>query len=396
VAVLERDLSEARRGGDMSLVGVQEQLRAAEETAAALRSERQVREARHERVVADFESANQQLGASLAQQQALLARAQTQLEEAGATEARGVQRQIDGMRQQQEALLQQLESAEKRNQLLEGKLTRRDCELKAGELNLLDERSRAQAAAESQRQQLARLQAQLAAAMQRNGQDGESDDNDNDNDDGGGGGSSSSSSSSNRTEKVSRTPGGGPSGAGNSLAAKNRQLETQLQGLASQLLRKQGQVEELMADKSALRVRLKDLADRSSAAEAELTSLRDLEMYGTAASGYVGGGGGAGGASGDGSGGGARLRGGTKLTAQLGIKASPRVAHAINQFDAWTLLSGHALRTHPAARLAFVFYLLVLHLWALAVLALHTHSLEDEDSLMSGPLDHPHIQNKYD
>eukprot|EP01031_Cornospumella_fuschlensis_P052087 gene52087-63676_t len=38
------------------------------------------------------------------------------------------------------------------------------------------------------------------------------------------------------------------------------------------------------------------------------------------------------------------------------------------------------LKSHPLFRLGFVLYLLVLHLWALFLLVLHTHGMEVIDS----------------
>lgn len=66
------------------------------------------------------------------------------------------------------------------------------------------------------------------------------------------------------------------------------------------------------------------------------------------------------------------------------VKAAPRVAQAMDILDTYTLLTGKLLRSHPWLRIGFVVYLLLLHLWVLVVLGIHTHSLELEETTL-GP-----------
>jgi hypothetical protein len=65
------------------------------------------------------------------------------------------------------------------------------------------------------------------------------------------------------------------------------------------------------------------------------------------------------------------------LEKAYGVKPLPALARAVDTLDSWTQLTGRYLRVYPQLRLAFVFYLILLHLWAMAILAFHTHSLDD-------------------
>lgn len=61
---------------------------------------------------------------------------------------------------------------------------------------------------------------------------------------------------------------------------------------------------------------------------------------------------------------------------KLGVKPGQNVTNAVNFVDNWTLITGRFLRNYPLMRIAFVFYLLLLHLWVLVILAVTTHNLE--------------------
>jgi hypothetical protein len=63
---------------------------------------------------------------------------------------------------------------------------------------------------------------------------------------------------------------------------------------------------------------------------------------------------------------------------RMGMKTAPGVAKAVDMIDAWTLLTGRFLRSYPLLRIAFVVYLALIHLWAIVILAVHTHSLDLE------------------
>jgi len=81
---------------------------------------------------------------------------------------------------------------------------------------------------------------------------------------------------------------------------------------------------------------------------------------------------------------------------KIGVKPSLGVTRAVNMIDAWTIVTGRFLRNYPLARLAFVLYLLVLHSWVLVVLVIKTHSLEldnDPHQHISGNLRASHVMN---
>jgi hypothetical protein len=48
----------------------------------------------------------------------------------------------------------------------------------------------------------------------------------------------------------------------------------------------------------------------------------------------------------------------------------------VEAIDLISLQAGKFLRNEPVARLGFLLYLVLLHLWALCVLALHSQNLE--------------------
>eukprot|EP00598_Pedospumella_elongata_P001435 CAMPEP_0184975852 /NCGR_PEP_ID=MMETSP1098-20130426/6947_1 /TAXON_ID=89044 /ORGANISM="Spumella elongata, Strain CCAP 955/1" /LENGTH=855 /DNA_ID=CAMNT_0027498627 /DNA_START=54 /DNA_END=2621 /DNA_ORIENTATION=+ len=182
----------------------------------------------------------------------------------------------------------------------------------------------------------------------------------------------------------------------------------QSQNLSKLLLKKQGAVLELQAERSALKSRLVDLQTRCSEAERQLAQSRDLEGgLGFGGDDEEGDGyedGGAGGSS-AGTSGMLVRRGGpsalsnsssskhnrlnsrdTKVISDLerfGVKPGASVTRAVNMIDTWTIITGRFLRVYPLARLGFVFYLLLLHLWVLFILVMQTHSLE----LDTEPLD---------
>ena len=54
------------------------------------------------------------------------------------------------------------------------------------------------------------------------------------------------------------------------------------------------------------------------------------------------------------------------------------VAKAVDAMDGLTLLTGKFLRSYPLLRLAFVIYLLVLHMWVLLVLVVKMETIEIE------------------
>ena len=51
-------------------------------------------------------------------------------------------------------------------------------------------------------------------------------------------------------------------------------------------------------------------------------------------------------------------------------------AQRVDALDKFALDTGRFLRYNPMARLLFLVYLIMLHLWALVVLAFHSHNLE--------------------
>lgn len=63
---------------------------------------------------------------------------------------------------------------------------------------------------------------------------------------------------------------------------------------------------------------------------------------------------------------------------------SRKVAELADTMDAVCVTSGRFLVRNPAARLIFMAYLLVLHLWVLFLIVVHTHALPHEAHAMPG------------
>jgi hypothetical protein len=59
-------------------------------------------------------------------------------------------------------------------------------------------------------------------------------------------------------------------------------------------------------------------------------------------------------------------------------EGTEQVAATIDAIDSWVVDTGGFLRHEPLARLAFVLYLILLHLWAFCLVLFHTHSFEKE------------------
>ena len=60
------------------------------------------------------------------------------------------------------------------------------------------------------------------------------------------------------------------------------------------------------------------------------------------------------------------------------IRSAPQVAKAVDAMDTLTLITGKFLRSYPLLRLAFVLYLLILHLWVLLVLVVRMETIDIE------------------
>lgn len=184
-------------------------------------------------------------------------------------------------------------------------------------------------------------------------------------------------------------------------------LDAQVASLGQQLLRKESVVLELQAERAALKSKLQDLTQRVALAERRLLEYKDIEGdedeedggdasmatvyapqsqlvnrrgrqgFGEEPETVLG--------EGSASGASAKKKRGIvdDLYAKTGVRANPAVAGAMNALDGWMLVTGRFLKNYPILRLAFLLYLLMLHLWALVILAIHLHSIEIDESMGS-------------
>ncbi|CAK8998281.1 Golgin subfamily A member 5 (Golgin-84), partial [Durusdinium trenchii] len=161
-------------------------------------------------------------------------------------------------------------------------------------------------------------------------------------------------------------------------------LEQRLAALSEHLVAKQKQIELLTSEKGALRQRLKASerqVDDLKAVQQGVSGFVDVESGGRASRRYNSGGGG------DVS---IRFRrrqeAAAKRIARLGpIAAYPALAEALDAVDQVCLRVGATLWHQPYARLGFLCYIFLLHLWALFILLFHTHDHVDRAHPASGP-----------
>jgi len=415
-AELMEELEEARASSVQGVHSLREELRAAVVSSEQLRTDQASLMRSSQMRQAELEAINSELSSSLTEKQRELSRLQQQLQQTGRDDFSF--REMDGLRQQNVLLGQQVEEERDKVLLCERKLRQMECEIRAAQISLDDERVRAASINTDLSNQIAVLEDKLrdtkgvcgSARSQLKREQGEDL------------GHYRSPSSIVRLGRGAisgddlgiLTPQKGENILNLSpeaTSAKFEKMEEEIQGLAQnvqnlskQLLAKQTHVLELQAERSALKSRVADLQARCCKAEQQLATLRDLEDDDFSAvlddndDAEIGGLGGGGGNfyESNGAGGGLKQRGGGRNSSvlaprrrppgshkmisdleKLGVKPAPAVAKAVNYIDAWTLLTGRFLKSYPMLRFGFVLYLLFLHLWVFIVLGYQTHSLEE-------------------
>jgi hypothetical protein len=177
--------------------------------------------------------------------------------------------------------------------------------------------------------------------------------------------------------------GGGAQTTDGTLQRVMREAEhakQQVSSLSDQLIRQQGLYESTRSEVLALKGRLQAATARADAAELQLVS--ELEHgnegpYGPTPSKLR-----------------RRVKGGNRygrgyvgrtMRAALGWRiAHPgswqeQVARTVDAFDSWLLDTGDVLKSEPLARVAFVGYLTLLHIWCLALVSFHAIQSEHAD-----------------
>eukprot|EP01042_Synura_sphagnicola_P001363 gene1363-1550_t len=265
-------------------------------------------------------------------------------------------KELETLQNKLDKCVSELEEEQERNRRLENKSKQLECEYRAMQIMLEDERLLAQERAEAFNKEISSLQEKLLQVS--NGYT-----------------SKETVLSGGRGAVVQAY--GQSSWEGDSdisLAAMRQQLTS----LGDQLLVKQSAVQRLQSENVAVHAKLKDLQSRCDKLTERLqlvTEGEELEEESSRAleDGSLGGGA-------IRSRGRLRPKGGRKAVNDLeriGMRSDGKVAVAVDLIDSWTLVTGRFLRNYPLMRLGFVGYLLCLHLWALFILVLHTHALED-------------------
>lgn len=166
-------------------------------------------------------------------------------------------------------------------------------------------------------------------------------------------------------------------GSGDRLGADDSEDVRQIKSLSEEVLRQREKVGSSSSEISALKSRLSVALDRAAKAEDAAEAARgsthlDIER-------------------GPASGNGMRRRGGgrkttesngTSMRSALNLdvvqgEGSERVGKSLDALDKFLVDSGKFLRYNPLARLIFIVYLLMLHLWTFLLLFVHAHTFED-------------------
>ena len=404
-AALEGQLAEARAGSIQGAQGLREEMRAIVSSSEQMRQEHASLVRQSQVRQAELEQANVELTIGITEKQREVTRLKLSLERAGKEESEGVVREVDGVRQQMATLAAQLEEERQRYQQQERRTRHLECESKASAMNWEDEKQRLQGTIASLEHTVSGLEDQLRDK---------------------GGGMSPTKRKLMYGMTTSAFANGDDSSLGGVGSAATvpltedeeivADLTSQIQNLTKQLLKKQGVLLDVQAERAALKSRNQDLQARCSKAEQHLARLRDLEddegvdgvdgvegVEGVEGVGYEGGvssvySSGGLGAPSSSSGVGLKQRRAegaegynramdsySKIAPnhkvltdleKMGVRPTEGVKRAVNLLDSYTFMTGKFLRRYPLIRLLFICYLLFLHLWVFFIIGMHTHSLE--------------------
>ena len=267
-AALEGQLAEARAGSIQGAQGLREEMRSIVSASEQMRTEHASLLRQSQVRQAELEQTNVELTIGITEKQREITRLKLSLERAGKEDAESAVRQVDGVRQQMAVLTAQLEEERLRYQQQERRLRTAECEAKAAVLNWADEKQRLQCTITS-------LEASVTALEDKLGKDKQSTP------------KRKMYPSLGTIGGVVGGPGGeednnGIGGAGVLVMTEadeiRADLGAQVQNLTKQLLKKQGTLLDLQAERAALKSRNQDLQARCSKAEQQLALFRqDLE-----------------------------------------------------------------------------------------------------------------------
>ena len=162
--------------------------------------------------------------------------------------------------------------------------------------------------------------------------------------------------------------------------AEVHDLRNQVKELSEEILKSREKISTYSTEMSTLKSRLKaaiDRADKAEAAVEEAVAVQNDRMErGVPTSGNMK----RRGTKGSGS-------GTSTLSSAMMLNRSERVGKAIDTIDSFSVSTGKYLRANPIARGAFVFYLIILHLWTFIVIFFHAHNfeLDHRDEMPHGP-----------
>jgi predicted nucleic acid-binding Zn-ribbon protein len=403
-AALEGQLAEARAGSMQGAQGLREEMRAIVSSSEQMRSEHASLLRQSQVRQAELEQANVELTIGITEKQREISRLKLSLERAGKEDSEGVVREVDGVRQQMSALSTQLEEERQRYQQQERRTRHVECESKASAMHWEDEKQRLQGTIASLEGTISGLEDRLlkdkgGSATTRKLLYTSTTNNSNSS------GNSSGNIAGSRSGKEGEDDGtSSMEGSGVLVMTADHEiradLTAQVQNLTKQLLKKQGILMDVQAERAALKSRNQDLQARCSKAEQQLAVWRGQDEDGLegGGGGYEEGGAFAASSSGSGGGVGLKQRRGegsegysqamdnySKVASnhkvitdleKMGVRPTEGVKRAVVLIDSYTFMTGKFLRRYPLIRLLFLCYLLFLHLWVFFIIGIHTHSLE--------------------
>eukprot|EP00596_Hydrurales_sp_CCMP1899_P008393 CAMPEP_0119050878 /NCGR_PEP_ID=MMETSP1177-20130426/72402_1 /TAXON_ID=2985 /ORGANISM="Ochromonas sp, Strain CCMP1899" /LENGTH=633 /DNA_ID=CAMNT_0007029821 /DNA_START=11 /DNA_END=1909 /DNA_ORIENTATION=- len=255
-AALEGQLKEARAGSVQGVQGLREEMREVTIASELMRGEHasllrlsQVRQA-------ELEQSNVELSIGVTERQREISRLKLMQEQGGREDSEASVREVDGLRQQMTSLGGDLEAERQRLQQQEKRMRQQECEAKASTINWEDEKQRLQATVQS-------LEGQITVLEDNRLKD-------------------KTNGRFNKRVIYNQEDNSSPSSSSVVLILTEEEelradLTAQVQSLTKQMLKKQGDVLDLQAERAALKSMGQDLLARCSKAEQRLSSMRDLE-----------------------------------------------------------------------------------------------------------------------
>jgi len=161
--------------------------------------------------------------------------------------------------------------------------------------------------------------------------------------------------------------------------AEVQELKNQVKELSEEVLKSREKTAGYSSEMATMKSRLKSAIDRANKAERDLEDAlatdrmergvkQGMRRRGTGKS----------------------SAGTTSISSAMHLDKTEKVAKVVDSLDSFSVSTGKYLRGNPVARAAFIFYLLVLHLYTFAIILFHAHNFEN---IHRSPAEMPHGPN---